>query len=84
MEYSRSVRFRGDLDQLEKCVSRTGLDGSWKKLPDGHRQFVTHDGGVLNWSRYTGTIWFQGNRSAAKEFKRELKRPQKGGLSGNA
>ena len=78
MEFSKGLEFRGDSAELEKCVSRTGLDGSWKKLPNGHRQFITDNGGILNWSRYTGSIWFQGERSAAKEFKREFKAAAKG------
>src|ERR1700722_15277257 len=78
MEYSKGLKFLGDLDELEKCVSQTGLDGRWIKLPDGHRQFVTDDGGVLNWSCYAGDIWFRGKSSAAKVFKREFKAAAKG------
>lgn len=68
-----SLRFRGDYGKLEKCVSRIGLDGSWKKLSNGHRQFITDDHGILNWAPSTGRIWFQGQKVFAEELKRKFK-----------
>jgi hypothetical protein len=78
MEYSKGLRFSGDCDELEKCVSGTGLVGSWKEIPNGHRQFITDDGGILNWAPSTGSIWFQGVESAAEDLEREFKAAAKG------
>ncbi len=63
------MKFRGDRARLKKCVTRTGLDGRWRKLLDGQRQYLTRAGGILNWSPTTGTVWFQGDRCAAQKLK---------------
>jgi hypothetical protein len=68
-----SLKFRGDYAKLKKCVARSGLDGSWKKLPNGTRQYFTDDGGVLNWHPTKGSVWFQGEDDAAEELERKFK-----------
>jgi hypothetical protein len=67
-----SLNFRGDRTKLKNCVSRSGSDGSWKKLTNKYRQFITRDRGILNWVPSTGRIWFQGEKKAAKELERKF------------
>jgi hypothetical protein len=62
-----TIKFTGSYAKLKKCVSRTGLPGKWRDLMYGQRQFRTNKGGGLNWWETTGTITFQGLRTAAKE-----------------
>jgi len=52
---------------MQKYVSRTGLAGKWRDLKYGQKQYRTDKGGVLNWWETTGTITFQGLKTAAKE-----------------
>jgi hypothetical protein len=61
------LKFLGNYSKLQKCVSRTRLDGKWRMLKYGQKQYRTHDGGYLNWWEGTGTITFQGHNLAAKE-----------------
>ena len=61
------LKFLGSDAKLKKCVSRTGLPGTWRNLKYGQKQFRTNKGGVLNWWETTGTITFQGLKTAAKE-----------------
>jgi hypothetical protein len=62
-----SLKFRGDYRTLKKIVRRTGLDGFWRKLKYGQKQYRIDDGGYLNWWEKTGTITFQGHDVAARE-----------------
>lgn len=73
-----SLKFRGARDELEKCVSLTGLHGKWKKLPNEHRQFITDDRGILNWAPSTGAVWFQGPELAAMELERQFRAAARG------
>ena len=61
------LKFRGNYAKLRKCVSRTRIDGKWRELKYGHKQYRTDDGGYLNWWETTGTLTFEGSNSAAKE-----------------
>lgn len=61
-------KFQGSYKKLQKCVARTGLDGDWRELKHGQPQYRTYDRGILNWWQSTGTITFQGERSAAMEL----------------
>jgi hypothetical protein len=61
-----TLRFCGNYTKLQKCVSRTRLDGEWRELKYGQKQFRTDDGGYLNWWEGTGTITFQGSNLAAR------------------
>jgi hypothetical protein len=60
---------RGGFKKLEKCVSKTGINGKWHDL-ENQKQFFTSDGAVLNWSKSGGTVWFQGQRPAIPKLKR--------------
>jgi hypothetical protein len=62
-----SLKIRGNYRRLRKAVTRAGLNGSWRELKYGQKQYRTDDGGVLNWQETTGTISFQGVKTAAKE-----------------
>jgi hypothetical protein len=77
-EKNVSLNFRRDYDKLKKLVSQTGLDGRWKKLASHTRQYITDDGGVLNWHPSKGSVWFQGEDEAAKELERKCKKAAKG------
>ena len=61
------LKFLGDYGKLKRCVSRTEIDGKWRELKYGQKQFRTDDGGYLNWWEGTGTITFQGSNLVAKE-----------------
>ena len=64
------LKFIGDDKKLEKCVSRTAIDGQWRELENRQKQYLTDDGAVLNWSKSTGTVWFQGKELAIPKLKR--------------
>jgi hypothetical protein len=66
-EVSMKLKFIGGYAKLEKYVSRTGLPGKWRDLKYGQKQFRTNKGGALNWWEGTGTVTFQGLKTAAKE-----------------
>ena len=61
-----TLKFGGNYARLQKYISRTGLPGKWRDLKYG-QQYRTDKGGVLNWWQGTGTITFQGLKTAAKE-----------------
>ena len=44
-----TLKFLGDYLKLKKCVSRTGVTGQWRELKNGHKQFRTNTGAILNW-----------------------------------
>jgi hypothetical protein len=67
MEIVMGLKFIGNHSKLQKCVSRTRLDGEWRMLENSHMQYRTDDGGYLNWWETTGTITFQGSNLEAKE-----------------
>jgi hypothetical protein len=77
------LRFRGGFKKLEKCVSKTGINGKWHDLGN-QKQFFTSDGAVLNWLKSTGTVWFQGQKPAIPKFERAFVRmaSKKGLLKG--
>jgi hypothetical protein len=54
------LTFVGNRARLKKCVSRTDFTGQWRELGNGHWQFRTKGGAVLNWWKSSGTIQFQG------------------------
>jgi len=63
-------KFLGNYSDLKRCVLRTRLDGNWRELENNHKQFRTYGDGILNWWQSTGTIQFQGEKSAATELER--------------
>jgi hypothetical protein len=66
-EILMQLEFLGSYAKLQKCVSRTRLDGKWRRLKYGQNQYRTDGGGYLNWWEGTGTITFQGHNLAARE-----------------
>ena len=54
------LKFFGDYKRLKSYVSRTGVDGQWRELKNGLRQFHAESGAILNWWESSGTIQFQG------------------------
>ena len=71
MEIVMQLKFLGDYGKLKRCVSRTEIDGGWRDLKYGQKQFRTDDGGVLNWWETTKTVTFQGSNLVAKEKLRQ-------------
>jgi hypothetical protein len=67
MEIVMQLKFVGNYAKLQRCVSRTRLDGEWRVLKCGQKQYRTDHGGFLNWWETTGTITFQGSNLEAKE-----------------
>jgi len=61
-----SLGFEGNYAKLQKCVTRTDFAGQWRKLKNGHKQFRTEGGAILNWWKSTGTIQFQGQDPGMK------------------
>lgn len=60
-------KFPGDFDNLRQVMSVIGIGGEWRKR-ENHHQYRATTGAVLNWWKSTGTIMFQGQRSAAKDL----------------
>lgn len=59
------MHFRGTLAQLKELVSSCGLTGTWMdSVGNGHSQFRTLNGGVLNWWPSSGTLSMQGTPQA--------------------
>ncbi|CZG59405.1 TPA: hypothetical protein ACHW7I_001670 [Legionella pneumophila] len=50
--------FLGTFDELKNKVEQTGLNGEWKCLGNGQKQFKTKNGAILNWWENKGTINF--------------------------
>jgi hypothetical protein len=67
MEIVMPLKFVGNYVKLKKCLSRTEIDGKWRMLKYGQKQYRTDDGGYLNWWETTGTLTFQGSNLVAKE-----------------
>ncbi len=59
----------GDFKALRRLVTLTGIPGEWTKGKNGHRQFRTANGAVLNYWKSTGTVTFQGRDLPAAELK---------------
>jgi hypothetical protein len=64
-----TLKFLGNYAKLKKCASRTGVTGQWRELKNGHKQFRTKGGAILNWWESSRTIHFQG-RDPALKFER--------------
>jgi hypothetical protein len=66
-EIFMQLKSLGSYAKLQGRVSRTRLDGKWRELKYGQKQFRTDDGGYLNWWEKTGTVTFQGHNLPARE-----------------
>lgn len=80
----RSCKFHGTLDDLQTLVGATDIPGVWRELLDGHYQFRTRQGAVLNWWSSTQTVHFQGAPCAVKGLQKALSDTLKGYPSKNA
>ena len=69
-----SCKFHGTVDELRAIVEATGVAGRWRELLNGHHQFRTADGGVMNWWSSTHTIHFQGAPGAVRSLQRAISR----------
>jgi hypothetical protein len=65
-----AITFVKNFKKLKKCVLRTDIHGKWRELKNQQMQYRTDDGAVLNWSKSSGTVWFQGQKPAIPKFKR--------------
>lgn len=72
------LKFRGDLQRLKSCVGSTKLRGRWLKLLNGEREFHANNGGVLNWTPSTGSLWFRGVNRGTQELEERFKTAAKG------
>jgi hypothetical protein len=63
---SMTLQFLGDYAKLKKCVSRTGVTGEWREFKNGHKQFRTKGGAIINWWQSSGTVLFQGQDPGMK------------------
>ena len=61
-------KFRGTYQELQDKVLLTGINGEWRELNNGQKQYKTEDGATLNWWESSKTIQFQG----ADDVKAEL------------
>ena len=73
-----ALTFLGDLVKLKKCVSRTGINGQWRELENHQVQYRTDDNAILNWWESTGTVAFQGRKSAVEKLKKLFVRAARG------
>lgn len=64
--------FLGTFDELKNKVEQTGLNGEWKCLGNGQKQFKTKNGAFLNWWENKGTINFQGPSQIKADFESKL------------
>jgi hypothetical protein len=58
-----------DYGLLQKAVDATGISGGWIKLDENQRQFRADSGAILNYWNSNGTVFFQGDKAAAEEFR---------------
>lgn len=57
------TKFHGSEEDFRSIVQLAAFDGDWSKTATAIR-FKCRDGGGLNWSPKTGTIWFDGPENA--------------------
>ena len=65
---SKKNKFRGTYQDLQDKVLLTGINGEWKELNNGQKQYKTEDGATLNWWETSKTIQFQGSDDVKSEF----------------
>jgi len=61
----------GNFKALRKIIALTRIKGEWVEIKrsEGHYQYRTADGAVMNYWPKTGTILFQGSEFAADKLK---------------
>ena len=62
------LRFYGNYRNLQQVMALTGTAGAWRE-GENHHQYRATTGAVLNWWKPTGTVTFQGPKSAVKDLK---------------
>lgn len=65
-------KFTGSFEQLASIVTLTGARGHWQERLNGHYQFHSADGAVLNWWATTGTLSLQGSFEPAQRLGKAL------------
>lgn len=68
------MKFIASYSKLQKCVSKTGIRGTWNEIENHQIQYRTDDRAVLNWWESTRTVTFQGRKSAAQRFSKAFVR----------
>lgn len=61
-------KFRGTYQELQDKVLLTGINGEWRELSNGHKQYKAETEAILNWWESSKTIQFQGNKIEAPKF----------------
>lgn len=61
-------KFRGTYQDLQDKVLLTGINGQWRELDNGQKQYKTDDNAVLNWWETNKTINFQGPNDVKQEL----------------
>lgn len=64
--------FYGSEAQLRALVLASGVSGAWEERLNGHFQFRSDDGGILNWWQTTGRLLLQGDVAAARSLERAM------------
>lgn len=60
-------KFNGTFQELQDKILLTGINGSWKDLSNGQKQYKTETGIVLNWWESSKTISIQGPNGTNKD-----------------
>jgi predicted nucleotide-binding protein len=61
-------KFRGTYKDLQDKVLLTGINGEWREINNGQKQYKTEHGATLNWWETSKTIQFQGADDVKTEF----------------
>jgi hypothetical protein len=56
----RKNKFKGTYQELKNKVLLTGINGEWKELNNGQKQYGADNGATLNWWESNKTVQFQG------------------------
>ena len=62
------AKFRGTYQNLQDRVLLTGINGEWRELDNGQKQFRADTDAVLNWWETSKTINFQGDKEEATKL----------------
>ncbi|MFO2668700.1 nucleotide-binding protein [Legionella pneumophila serogroup 1] len=61
-------KFEGSYQDIQDKVLQIGIEGIWKELSNGQKQYKTNDNAILNWWETSKTISFQGPETAKKRL----------------
>ena len=65
-------KFLGTYQELQDKVLLTTINGEWKELPNGPKQYRSDTGAILNWWETSKTITFQGHKEAANVLRQKF------------